>query len=92
MLTVIDCVNGRDLAAQSLHAEGGHCVADITCFDSAIDYRRGYYSIAVQCDALPGCDLMRLSASAILSFLDGKHPHDWQRPGRESLAPRVRPW
>jgi len=29
-LTVIDCVDGGHLAAQRLHAERGHCVADIT--------------------------------------------------------------
>ena len=62
-------MNGRDLTAQGLHAEGGHCVADITWFDSAIDLSGRYDSIPVYCGDLPGCDLRRLSAFANLSFL-----------------------
>lgn len=33
MLTVVDSMDGGDLAAQCLHAEGGHCVADIAFAD-----------------------------------------------------------
>ena len=39
---------------------------------------------------LPGCDLVRVSATAIMCIGQWMYPHDWQRPGRESPGPQVR--
>jgi hypothetical protein len=65
-LTVVHCVNGRDLAAESLHAEGGHCVADITCGGLAIEISLGGIVMAYAID-LPGSDLVILSAVASMN-------------------------
>lgn len=63
-LTVVHCVDGRDFASQSLHTEGGHCVADITWGGSAIDFSFDDIVIAWAVD-LPGRDLFMLLAIAL---------------------------
>jgi len=54
-------VDGGDLAAEGLHAEGGHCVADITWDGLAIG--SFFLDEVVLESGLPGCDLVILSAA-----------------------------
>ena len=78
-LTVVHRMYRGDFAAERLHAESCHGVADI-----AASFSNSFWCHSIP--HLPRRDLGQQSACITPSLVE-KHPHDWQSPGRESPAP-----